>query len=328
MPVLNSTMKYGEKSKPLSEGFARAREHLGSLVKMASKASAPADGTTQTIIPFLSIIKSSKPTAVRQGVLTPSFCVVVQGTKKFYLGREIVRYGAGNFLAALIDMPSAGQIVGAAKTEPYLGIRMDVTQEETASVAMDAKLNMSLRPGVKRSAGAFVGKTDPDVLEALVRLLRLLDKPQDAAFLAPSIKREIIYRLLMGVDGQFFFQNTVLDSQTLALGRSIKWLKENFDRDFVIEDLAKSSNMSVSSLRHKFKVVTTMGPLQYQKHLRLQEARRLLLGGTVDATTAALQVGYESPSQFSREYRRLFGLPPLEDLKLIRQGTAISDLQD
>jgi AraC-like DNA-binding protein len=133
---------------------------------------------------------------------------------------------------------------------------------------------------------------------------------------------------LMGVDGQLFFQNTVLDSQTLALGRSIKWLKENFDRDFVIEDLAKSSNMSVSSLRHKFKVVTTMGPLQYQKHLRLQEARRLLLGGTVDATTAALQVGYESPSQFSREYRRLFGLPPVEDLKLIRQGTAISGLQD
>jgi AraC-like DNA-binding protein len=321
-------MNNGEKNRPLSDAPARVRDHLDSLVAMASKASAAADGTTQTPIPFLSIIKSSKPTPVRQGVLTPSFCVVVQGTKKFYLGREIVRYGAGNYLAALIDMPSAGQIVGATKAEPYLGIRMDLTQEETASVAMDAKLNMSMRPGAKRGAGAFVGKTDPDVLQALVRLLELLDTPRDVAFLAPSIKREIIYRLLVGADGHFFFRNTVSDSQTLALGRSIKWLKENFDRDLVIEELARSSNMSVSSLRHKFKVVTTMAPLQYQKHLRLQEARRLLLGGTVDATTAAFKVGYESPSQFSREYRRMFGLPPLKDLKLMRQGTAISGWQD
>ena len=321
-------MNHSDNGKRSGSDFASTREHLGSMVAMASKVSSAADGITQTVIPFLSIIKSSKPTPVRQGVLMPSFCVVVQGTKKFYLGREIVRYGAGNYLAALIDMPSAGQIVGATKAEPYLGIRMDLTQEETASVAMDAKLNMNARPGVKRSAGAFVGRTDPDVLEALVRLLRLLDRPRDVAFLADSIKREIIYRLLMGADGQFFFQNTVTDSRTLALGRSIKWLKENFDRDLVIEDLARSSNMSVSSLRHKFKVVTTMGPLQYQKHLRLQEARRLLLGGTLDATTAALKVGYESPSQFSREYRRLFGLPPSKDLKSMQQGTAMADLQD
>src|ERR1700728_1000454 len=127
-------MNHSEKGRRLGNGLASAQDHLGSMVAMASKVSSAADGITQTVIPFLSIIKSSKPTPVRQGVLMPSFCVVVQGTKKFYLGREIVRYGAGNYLAALIDMPSAGQIVGATKAEPYLGIRIAKKEEETTSV--------------------------------------------------------------------------------------------------------------------------------------------------------------------------------------------------
>ncbi len=150
------------------------------------------------------------------------------------------------------------------------------------------------------------------------KLLRLLDKPRDAAFLAASLKREILYRLLTGENGHLIYRNLVIDRQQLGIGKAIEWLKQNFARHFQIEELAKAANMSVSSLHHKFKAVTAMGPLQYQKQLRLNEARKLLLSGSMDASTAAYQVGYESQSQFSREYRRLFGAPPMQDVKSLR----------
>src|SRR5258708_37386970 len=139
----------------------------------------------------------------------------------------------------------------------------------------------------------------------------LNDKPKEAPFLSALIKREMIYILLSGDYGHLFFQQVFFDQQADGVGKAIAWIKENYARSFTVEELAKSSNLSVSGLHHKFKAITTLGPLQYQKQLRLLEARRLMLSGSMDATTAALEVGYASPSQFSREYRRLFGLPPL-----------------
>ena len=157
-----------------------------------------------------------------------------------------------------------------------------------------------------------------DFLDLFIRLLKLLDTPQEARFLSALIKREMIFHLLSGDSGDFFFQQVLFERQGEGVGKAIAWIKDHYAHTFTVEELAQLNNMSVSGLHHKFKAITTMGPLQYQKRLRLQEARRLMLSGRVDATTAALEVGYESPSQFSREYRRLFGLPPLQDIKAVR----------
>ncbi|MFZ6646030.1 AraC family transcriptional regulator [Undibacterium sp. TJN25] len=270
----------------------------------------------QTDIPFLSLISSRQPTELSRGMLQPSFCMVMQGHKKIQLGEETIHYGPGEYLISTIDMPAAGQIIGATEAAPYLGARIELDTREIAAILIEAKI--SVPANLKSGLGAFVGKADDELQEAVRKLLRLLDKPRDAAFLADSLKREILYRLLTGENGHLIYRNLVIDRQQLGIGKAIEWLKQNFARHFQIEELAKAANMSVSSLHHKFKAVTAMGPLQYQKQLRLNEARKLLLSGSMDASTAAYQVGYESQSQFSREYRRLFGAPPMQDVKSLR----------
>lgn len=162
-----------------------------------------------------------------------------------------------------------------------------------------------------------MGRSNGELLELLVKLLRLLDRPREVGFVSSLIKREIIFWLITGEQGHRFFQTTLFDPGD-GVGRAIDWIRRNYSSPFTVGQLARSNGVSVSGLHHKFKAVTTMSPLQYQKHLRLQEARRLMLGGLANATAAALQVGYESPSQFSREYRRRFGLPPRKDVQAMR----------
>ncbi len=221
----------------------------------------------------------------------------------------------------MIDIPASAQIIGATKKFPYIGLRIDFTTKEIASVVMEAEINVKPKDK-KLNIGAFLGKSDADLLDVCIRLLKLLDKPEEARFLSALIKREMIFHVLSGDYGHLFFQPVLFDQQADGVGKAIAWIKEHYARSFTVEELAQSTNMSVSGLHHKFKAITTMGPLQYQKHLRLQEARRLMLSGAMDATTAALEVGYDSPSQFSREYRRLFGLPPLQDIKAVRNSSA------
>lgn len=279
------------------------------------------EGITPTPIPYLSITRRSHPLPMTPGVLTPAFCLILQGRKKLHLGQDIIYYQGGDYLVSVIDIPASGQIVDATEKSPYIGLRIDFTTEEIASVVMEAEIHVKLKDK-KLNAGAFVGKTDAKLLDSLVRLLKLVDKPQDAHFLSTLIKREMIYYLLSGDYGHLFFQQVLFDQQSVGVGKAIAWIKANYARSFTVEELAKANNMSVSGLHHKFKAVTTMGPLQYQKQLRLQEARRLMLSGSTDVTTAALSVGYESSSQFSREYQRLFGLPPLKDIKSIQKSSA------
>jgi AraC-like DNA-binding protein len=220
----------------------------------------------------------------------------------------------------MIDMPASGQVIGVTKESPYIGLRIDFTTTEIASVVMEAEINVKSKDKMLSTA-AFVGRSDADLLDIFIRLLKLIDKPREAQFLSALIKREMIFNLLSGDYGYLFLQQALFDQQADGIGKAIAWIKENFSRSFTVEELAKSSSMSVSGLHHKFKAITTMGPLQYQKQLRLQEARRLMLSGSMDATIAALEVGYESPSQFTREYRRLFGLPPLKDIKAVRESS-------
>ena len=279
------------------------------------------EGRTRTVIPFLTIVRNTQQTPPIPAVLTPSFCLILQGGKRIHFGQDIIDCHAGNFLASVINMPGSAQVVGATKSSPYIGLRIDFTTKEIASVVTEAEI--SIKPKDKKlNIGAFVGKADAELLDLFIRLLKVIDKPKEASFLSALIKREMIFNLLSGDYGHLFFQQVFFDQQADGVGKAIAWIEENYARSFTVEELAKATNMSESGLHHKFKAITTMGPLQYQKQLRLQEARRLMLSGSVDATTAALEVGYESPSQFSREYRRLFGLPPFKDIKALRKLSA------
>jgi len=275
------------------------------------------DERYETVIPFLSLLRSSRPTPVTRGVLQPSCCVILQGGKRIHLGTDVLDYGPGEYLVVSVDLPASGQVLNATPGRPYLLLNIEFDPREIAAIVAEARIAMA--DDAQPVRGAFVGKSDAGLLEALNKLVRLLDAPAaEAAFLAVGLKREIIYRLLTGEYGQQLYQNVVLDQQDRGISKAIAWLKDRFDQPVKVEDLAQATNMSVSSLHHRFKAVTTMGPMQYQKQLRLQAARTLLLNGDIDAGTAAYKVGYESQSQFSREYRRLFGAPPMQDVKKLR----------
>ncbi len=300
----------------LREDSPADREVLDQIIGMTERIT-KAEGRTRTIVPFLTIIRNTRQTPPISAVLAPSFCLILQGAKRIHVGQDIVDCHPGNFLASVIKMPASAQVFGATQTSPYVGVRVDFTTQEIASVMVEAGLNP--KPKEKQlNIGAFIGKANADLLDLFVRLLKAVDKPKEVGFLSALIKQEMIFNLLLGDYGHLFLQQVFFDQQADGVGKAIAWIEENYARSFTVEELAKATNMSVSGLHHKFKAITTMGPLQYQKQLRLQEARRLMLSGAVDATTAALEVGYASPSQFSREYRRLFGMPPRRDMQAVR----------
>jgi AraC-like DNA-binding protein len=318
-----------EQHKPsalFGDGVSIHHKLLKRIIAMAERITR-AEGSTRTIVPFFSISRHSYQVPLIPSVLTPSFCLILQGEKELHLGQDIITYHAGDYLASMIDMPASGRVISATEESPFIGLRIDFTTKEIASVVMEAGINVTAKDKMLSTA-AFIGRSDADLLDMFIRLLKLMDKPKEASFLSALIKREMIFNLLSGNCGHLFLQQALFDQQADGIGKAIAWIKENFSRSFTVEELAKSSNMSVSGIHHKFKAITTMGPLQYQKQLRLQEARRLMLSGSMDATTAALEVGYESPSQFTREYRRLFGLPPLKDIKAVRENSATGEFRN
>ena len=288
---------------------------LGEIAKLVENY---AEGITQTAVPYLSVIRCDRQTTFEPGVITPSFCIIVRGQKRVHIGDRVLEYSDGDSLSSLISIPATGMVVGATHENPYIGLKIDLNLHEIASVITEAELKFEPETNTPR-VGAFVGKATADVLETFLKMLRLLDKPEET-YLAKLLKKELIFRLLTGEYGHMFFQKALFDQTANGVGRVIEWIRQNYTEGFSIDELARSYGMSVSALHHKFKSITTMSPLQYQKQLRLQEARRLLVSGQMDATTAALEVGYDSPSQFNREYRRLFGLPPLKDVKSFRQN--------
>jgi AraC-like DNA-binding protein len=267
----------------------------------------------RTLIPYLSFIRLSRPTELTRGILEPSMCMVIQGRKRILIGREITYYGSGSFALSAIDMPVSGQVVEASAAVPYLGVKIELDPKEVAALIIEADLAVPESPGARM--GAYVDESDPDLQDAFLRLVRLLRKPQDLAVLSGLVKQEILYRLLTAPGGDVLYTTLRSRSKEKGINEAIHWIKKNYSQPMKIEKLAKAVNMSVSTLHHRFKALTTMSPLQYQKQLRLTQARRLLLGGNIEAATAAFNVGYESPSQFSREYRRFFGASPLQDGK-------------
>lgn len=275
------------------------------------------DGTYTTEIPSLFFSRYSNDTGPHYGVYKPSFCIVVQGMKEVLLAQERFQYGPANYLVASVNLPITAQVTEASSEVPYLALKLEFTPSEILEVLREFQMGVEKKENAKR--GMYVSKIEPSLLDAVTRLARLLESPKDIKVLAPLIVKEIIYRVLQGDYGGMLKQIAIEGSSANQISDVIKHIMNNYEKAFKIEELAEIANMSVSSLHRHFKEITAMSPIQFQKQLRLQEARSLLLSESADAADVAFRVGYESPSQFSREYSRMFGLPPKEDIKSLRE---------
>ena len=264
----------------------------------------------------LSLFQRIAPTPPASFMFEPRICVIAQGAKRVLLGDETYVYDPQHFLITSVDLPTVAEIIEASREKPYLGLILNIDQREISQLMVDSNLPPP-RPQ-QSSRGMATGEVTLPMLSTFQRLIDLLAEPKDIPILAPVIQREIFYRLLVSDQGARLRQMASTGSQSQQIARAIQWLKSNFTQPLRIDDLATQVNMSTSTFHHHFRSVTAMSPLQYQKWLRLNEARRLMLAEKQDATTAAFQVGYESPSQFSREYGRLFGAPPLRDITSLR----------
>lgn len=270
-----------------------------------------------TAIPGLSLFRRFEPTEPISGMYEPSVCVVAQGAKRVLLGDDTYVYDARHYLITSVHLPTIVQIIEASQEKPYLGLRLKFDLREVAQLMVDSNLPQP-RPQ-QSSRGMATGEVTQPLLNAIVRLIDLLADEKDIPILAPVIQREIIYRLLVGDQGARLRQIATAGSQSQQIARAIEWMKNNLTQPLSIDSLAEQASMSNSTFHHHFRSMTALSPLQYQKQLRLQEARRLMLADRMDAANAAFQVGYESPSQFNREYNRLFGAPPLRDITKLRQ---------
>ena len=270
-----------------------------------------------TGIPALTLRRFTAPTEKATYLQEPSICVIAQGAKRVLLGEEEYEYDSRHYLLTSVGMPVVAQITEASSKKPYLSLKLGLDRHAISQLMVDSNLPA---PRTKQaSRGMAMGEVTPHLLNSVIRLIDLLAEPDDIPILAPMVQREIIYRLLIGDQGRRLRQIASAGSQSQQIAQAIDWLKENYTQPFRIDDLANQSGMSTSTFHHHFRSVTAMSPLQFQKRLRLSEARRLMLTDNLDASTASFKVGYESPSQFTREYSRLFGAPPLRDIKNLRQ---------
>jgi AraC-like DNA-binding protein len=252
-------------------------------------------------------------------VYDPVFCVIAQGSKEVFLSNERFQYDPYHYLLVTAELPLVGHVLEASKERPYLSFRLELDPALVGSVTFEAgHPSPQIHAGVRAIA---VSSLDAGLLDAVVRLVRLLEAPAEAPFLAPLIIREIVYRLLVGEQGDRLRYIVALGGYTPHIAKAIERLHKDFDQPLRIEGMARELGMSVSGFHHHFKAVTAMSPLQFQKRLRLQEARRLMLGEGLDAASAAYHVGYHDASHFNREYKSLFGLPPMRDMERLR-GTA------
>ena len=270
-----------------------------------------------TAISALSLARRDAPTEPTSYMYEPSICVIAQGAKRVLLGDDTYVLDVHHFLITSVDLPTIVQIIQASREKPYLGLILKLDRREISQLMVDSHLPP---PRAQQSSrGMVVGEVTVPLLMAFQRLIDLLAAPQDIPILAPIIQREILYRLLVGDQGARLRQIASAGSQSHQIAQAIDWLQSHYTLPLRIDALAAHVHMSPSTFHHHFRVLTAMSPLQYQKWLRLNEARRLMLTERLDAATAAFQVGYESPSQFSREYSRLFGAPPLRDITSWRQ---------
>ncbi|GFP75222.1 AraC family transcriptional regulator [Clostridium fungisolvens] len=307
-----------EKLNKLNELFEDKLKQLANLIERFTDK----EGLQSSSIPSLDFIRSTEKSELLHSIYTPSLCVIVQGAKMVILGSEGYRYDKNSYLVASVHLPITGQIIEASSDAPYLSLRLGFSSDQILDIIKETKQATMTKQNPPR--GLIVNKTSLSLLDALLRLVSLLETPADIPVLAPLFIREILYRILQDDQGDVVKQFAMIGSHAQAISSAINLINKDFSKSLSIEELAKTINMSPSSLHHHFKKVTAMSPLQYQKQVRLQEARRLLLSETLEAADAAFQVGYESPSQFSREYSRMFGLPPISDIKRLKNSIYVN----
>src|SRR6266516_1765212 len=300
---------------PSEREVQRAQASREELVERLARA-IHKDGTAEPLAGLM-LRRASSPTGLGHGVSYPSFCVIAQGSKELLLGDNRYQYNPAHYLIATVELPIASRIAEASKERPYLGLVLKLDPTLVGSVLVEAG---HLAPRSHSAVTAIdVSPLDAGLLDAVVRLVRLLDSPIEARFLTPLVTREIVYRLLMGAQGGRLHQIAALGGATHRIAEAVERLRNDFDQPLRIEDLAHELGMSVSGFHHHFRALTAMSPLQFQKQLRLQEARRLMLGEGLDAASAGYRVGYGNAAHFTREYKRLFGAPPMRDMEHLRE---------
>lgn len=293
---------------------------MGLLEKLVERISrhAPSDGFHQTPITGVSLVRSGTPTMPMPVVYEPTLCLIAQGRKHVLAGTTSYVYDAAKYLVASVDIPVMGAVIEASETAPYLCLVLNLDMATLSDLALR-------HPGPEEddrpAAGIELNDMTPELLDAVVRLVGLLDAPGDVEELAPLMVREILYRLLTRSGSSMVRQMARADSRLNQIARAIAWLRSHYSETCRIADIADIAGMSRSTFHAHFKVVTSMSPLEFRSQLRLQEARRLMVAEALDAAGAGYRVGYESPSQFSRDYARMFGLPPARDACRLR-GTA------
>ncbi|GFN31349.1 AraC family transcriptional regulator [Paenibacillus xylaniclasticus] len=301
----------------MGETLQRSLQQLALLIRRH----APSSGTHPTLVPYLQLMHATELTKPLESVYKPSICVVAQGAKTATLSNETYRYDPSTYLVTSVDLPINGRITEASTEAPYLGIKLSFDTDAILDIVKD--MNRTEFISDHTFPGITVSRTSQDLLEAIIRLLQLLDTPKDIPVLAPLITREILYRVLQGQQSKHIHQFAIIGSHAYRIAQAIQLITKQYDQSLSIEQLAKSVNMSTSAFHKHFKRVTTMSPLQYQKAVRLQEARRLMLTESLHASDAAFRVGYESPSQFSREYSRKYGRPPMLDIQRLLGSTKL-----
>jgi AraC-like DNA-binding protein len=275
----------------------------------------PEDGHAQPL-EGLSLFRSSVPRVHSHTLAEPCFCVIAQGSKEIMIGESVYRYDPSHYLISTVELPRFSQVTEASRERPYLSFRLDFTPTLIDSILMEA--GATLPRGESTVCATAVSPLDANLQDAVLRLIRLIDTPTEAPVFMPLIVREIILRLLMGKQSARLRHLSLQNGNTPHIAKAVARLRQDFDQPLRIEDLARELNMSVSGLHHQFKAVTELSPLQFQKQIRLQEARRLMLAEGFDAENAAYRVGYHNASQFSRDYKNLFGIPPIRDVQRLR----------
>ncbi|MGO9436935.1 MAG: AraC family transcriptional regulator N-terminal domain-containing protein [Terracidiphilus sp.] len=282
--------------------------------KIANRA--VAEGDTRTEIPNLRLYRRSVRTECTSAAYEPSLVVFLQGQKRINLGKTTYICDSSNFLLTSVDLPVVSQVIAATEKEPILGLLLKLEMPAVREILSQQEFH--LRGESTDARGMAVGVTSLELLDACSRLVDLLDSPEDIPFLSGLIQREIVFRLLRSPQGKHLRAIATLGEQSHRTAKAVEWLRTNYAKPLRVEELATMARMGVSTLHHQFRSLTAMSPLQYQKQLRLHVARERMLNEGLDAASAAFEVGYESASQFNREYSRFFGEPPMRDIKALR----------
>lgn len=320
--ILKGTMSMSKHSDAAAQQLASSVAIRAELIRKVSS-HIEVEGEQATVIPGLSLYRRSEPTACASAAYVPCLVIFLQGRKRISLGQRTYMCDGSNFLLATIDLPVVSQVVAATPQEPMICLLLRLEMPMVREIM--SQQDFLFGNGSSDVHGLAVGVTSVELLDSCARLIDLLDKPQDIPFLAALIGREIVYRLLRSPQGIHLRAIATLGEQSQRTARAVAWLRMNYAKPLRVDDLAAMAQMGVSTLHHHFRSLTAMSPLQYQKQLRLHLARERMLSGGLDAASAAFEVGYESASQFSREYRRFFGRPPMRDVKARRLAGAAGE---